>query len=114
MRPVQQSNLSEEAIFATLTLCMKKLLSFAALCLLAASCSNQPKQTDSMVDAKVDSIVGTRMEDINSRAMEDLDRRMSIEVKAKADSIIAARRTGAAGRTGAAADTMRTSPQPLP
>jgi hypothetical protein len=70
---------------------MKTLLPI--ILLLLASC--QPKDlehTDSYVDAKVDSIVGSRMEEINRRAMEDLDQRMTIEVKQKADSIIAARR----------------------
>ena len=70
---------------------MKKLLPIALL--LLAGCSQTSEHTDSFVNAKVDSIVGTRMEEINRRAMEDLDQRMTIEVKAKADSIIAARRS---------------------
>ena len=95
------SNLPEEAIFVTLTLCMNKpaLLAFV---LLAASCSRENKQTYSMVNAKVDSIVGTRMEEINRRAMEDLDQRMTIDVKAKVDSILQARRKAAAADTIAA------------
>lgn len=44
--------------------------------------------SESQKHAKVDSIVGTRLDDLNRLAMEDLDRRKSIEVKAKADSIV--------------------------
>jgi hypothetical protein len=87
---------------------MKYLLPVAIIVLFVVSCNDKVEQTDSSVDAKVDSIVGTRMEEINRRAMEDLDQRMTIEVKAKADSIVAARR--AAAGTGAAT----TSQQPLP
>lgn len=46
--------------------------------------------SESQKHAKVDSIVGTHLEDLNRMAMEDLDRRKSIEVKAKADSIVQA------------------------
>jgi len=71
---------------------MKQLLLFALFILLASSCKEKVAHSDSFVNAKVDSIVGTRMEEINRRAMEDLDQRMTIEVRAKADSIIAARK----------------------
>lgn len=76
---------------------MKNLLLFAILTLFLGACSQKVEQSDSDVDAKVDSIVGSRMEEINTRAMEDLDQRMTIEVKAKADSIINARRAAANG-----------------
>lgn len=72
---------------------MKHLLLIGCLTLLAISCRNRGEvHNDSYVQAKVDSIVGSRLEEINRKAMEDLDQRMTIEVKAKADSIIAARR----------------------
>lgn len=71
---------------------VKKFLPIAAIAL--AACSQNPEHTDSFVHAKVDSIVGSRMEEINRKAMEDLDQRMTIEVKQKADSIIAARKAG--------------------
>lgn len=70
---------------------MKKLL---PVVLLLAACNQNNGHNDSYVNAQVDSIVGARMEEINRQAMEDLDHRMAIEVKQKADSIIAARRTG--------------------
>jgi hypothetical protein len=62
-------------------------------CLLIAftACNQDNQHTDSYVHARVDSIVGARMEEINRHAMEDLDQRMTIEVRQKADSIIAAR-----------------------
>ena len=90
------SNLPEAAIFAVLTFRMKHLLALALIVLTLSACGKKAAQTDSMVDAKVDSIVGARMEEINRKAMEDLDQRMTIEVKAKADSIIAARQAASA------------------
>jgi len=72
---------------------MKYLLLLVMVLITLISC--QPKtntHNDSYVHAQVDSIVGSRMMDINARAMEDLDQRISIEVKAKADSIIASRK----------------------
>jgi hypothetical protein len=85
---------------------MKKLLPLGLLLLVA--CKTNPEHTDSVVNAKVDSIVGSRMEEISRRAMEDLDQRMAIEVKQKADSMIAARR---AMDTVGAAQTP--APQPI-
>jgi hypothetical protein len=88
---------------------MKKLFPFVIL--LFTACREDLEHTDSYVDAKVDSIVGSRMEEINRRAMEDLDQRMTIEVKQKADSIIAARRAAAAGDTAAiSATSLRPAP----
>ncbi len=45
---------------------------------------------ESEINAKIDSIVGERLQEINTKAMEDLNNRISIEVKAKTDSIMAA------------------------
>lgn len=72
---------------------MKK--SFLALLLvpfLLAACSDKQKElSETEIKAKVDSLVGVKMEELNRQSMEDLDRRLSIEVKAKADSILQAR-----------------------
>jgi hypothetical protein len=46
--------------------------------------------TKQQLKAKADSIVAIKKADINQQAAEDLDRRTSIEVKAKADSIVEA------------------------
>lgn len=90
---------------------MKVLL---PLLLLLGVVSCQPKaevHDEAWRKAQIDSIVGSRMEEINQRAMEDLDQRMSIVVKQKADSILAARE--AAAPKPAAADSARTTP-PMP
>ncbi len=57
-----------------------------------ASCSSEKEQAmnQSQYDAKVDSLVGDKMNDLFMQSMEDRDRRISIEVKPKADSIVAA------------------------
>lgn len=57
-----------------------------------ASCSGEKEQAmnQSQYDAKVDSLVGDKMNDLFMQSMEDRDRRISIEVKPKADSIVAA------------------------
>lgn len=73
---------------------MKKLVFPAiAATLLFTACQNEvaPGMTENEMDAKVDSIVGTRLDELNQQATEDLDRRVAIEVKPKADSIVAAR-----------------------
>ncbi|WP_276134770.1 hypothetical protein [Polluticoccus soli] len=62
----------------------------AAIVSLGACKAKKQAITQSRIDAKVDSLVAIKMEEINALAMEDLDRRMSIEVKAKADSIVQA------------------------
>ena len=71
---------------------MKQYLVATALgVLLFAGCKEKNTElSPSAIQAKVDSLVGIRMEELNNQAMDDLDRRMSIEVKAKADSIVAA------------------------
>jgi len=70
-----------------------------------ASCvdTKQKNLTASQIHAQADSLVGARMEEINRQAMEDLDHRIAIEVKAKADSIVAA-------KTGHADTTKKTPP----
>lgn len=70
---------------------MQKIITIIALTTIMAACgSKEHKMTDSERQARVDSMVGTRLEEINRQAMEDRDRRMAIEVKAKADSIVQA------------------------
>ena len=59
--------------------------------LTACSDNKQHTLSQSDIQAKVDSIVGSRMADLNKQSVEDLENRMAIDVKAKADSIIAAR-----------------------
>lgn len=61
------------------------------IALFFAACKSKDEAiTRSQEQAKVDSMVALKVEEVNRLAMEDLDRRMSIEVKAKADSIVAA------------------------
>lgn len=72
---------------------MKKLLfpaAFAAV--LFTSCGNNaaPAMDSNAINAKVDSIVGEKLDELSEEAQQDLDRRMAIEVKPKADSIVAA------------------------
>jgi len=71
---------------------MKKGL-FVVLLMAGLSACSADHQTvkESQRDAMIDSMVALRMEEISRQAAEDLDRRRSIEVKAKADSIVAAR-----------------------
>lgn len=56
--------------------------------ILTACQAKQEGMKESQRNAIADSIVGVRMEDVNRQALEDLDRRIAIEVKAKADSIV--------------------------
>lgn len=72
---------------------MKKLLFPAAIAtLMFTACGQQaaPVMDESTINAKVDSTVGTKLDELNQQATEDLDRRIAIEVKPKADSIVAA------------------------
>jgi hypothetical protein len=56
------------------------------------SCTEkQQVLTKKDVQHKVDSLIQLKTEEINRQANEDLDYRTAIEVKAKADSIVAAR-----------------------
>lgn len=75
---------------------MKNLIPILTLAFAISACTTKTEQhSDSYIRAKVDSIVGTRLQEMNAKSMEDLDQRMTIEVKAKADSIIAARQAQA-------------------
>lgn len=67
------------------------LLSISFLTL--AACGDKAATNTAASDqAIIDSMVAQRLDEINTKAMEDLDYRMSIEVKQKADSIVAQRR----------------------
>ena len=58
------------------------------------ACSQKEKiMTKKEMQVMTDSIVATKTADIHKEAAEDLDRRKSIEVKAKADSIVEAWQT---------------------
>lgn len=62
---------------------------------LLSSCTPQVKRvSDKEVAAKADSIVRQRQADIKKAAADDLEKRMAIEVKAKADSIVDVRLHG--------------------
>lgn len=62
------------------------------LSLLFSACTRkeEPVLTKQQMKARADSIVAIKKADISQQAAEDLDRRSSIEVKAKADSIVEA------------------------
>ena len=63
--------------------------------IVGTSCADKEKRIkESQVQAKIDSLVGIRVNQLAVQSMEDLDRRMSIEVKPKADSIFAAWKAG--------------------
>jgi len=66
-------------------------LSITLMIFLASCQADQKSISESQRDAMIDSVVATKTEEISRQASEDLDRRRSIEVKAKADSILAAR-----------------------
>jgi hypothetical protein len=85
----------------------------ALLFFAVSSCNEEEKQfSETAIHAKADSIVGARAMELNQQAMDDLEKRMAIEVKAKADSIIAARnpnnpkRAAATPATETPTDTM--------
>ncbi len=63
--------------------------------LLTACGEGRNPLSESAVNAKIDSLVGERTKGLIQQSEEDLDRRLSIEVKAKADSIVAARKAAA-------------------
>lgn len=70
---------------------MIKTVFFLLPFLFLFSCqADQNSISESERDAKIDSLVGVRMQEITRQATEDLDRRKAIEIKAKADSIVAA------------------------
>lgn len=75
---------------------MKKLIiPVAVLAITFAACQGDAgtSMTDEQINAKADSIVGEQLDDLNREANEDLDRRMSIDVKLMADSIVEAETT---------------------
>lgn len=71
---------------------MKKIILIGTgVIALMASCGGKEEAiSESEKRAKVDSLVGVRQEEVVKEATEDLDRRMAIEVKQKADSIVEA------------------------
>lgn len=71
---------------------MKKLIIPAAVLFLAASCTqeNKPVMSESDMQRKTDSLAAEKMNGMVEQANEELDRRIAIEVKPKADSIVAA------------------------
>ena len=73
--------------------------------LLTACSSRKPTLSSSAIDAKIDSLVGERSKGLIQQSEEDLDRRLSIEVKAKADSLVAVRK--GAGTGSVIADTTK-------
>jgi hypothetical protein len=82
------------------------------LSLFLTACQAREKgMKESEREAIIDSIVGMRVEEVNRQAMEDLDRRMSIDVKAKADSIVLSRQNPVKGK---AAPPDNTIPNNLP
>jgi len=71
---------------------MKKWSGLMLLVLGTAACTEKKNvMSQSEINMKVDSLMAIRMQDMNMKYMEDLNNRMTIEVKAKADSINAAR-----------------------
>ncbi|RYD56532.1 MAG: hypothetical protein EOP56_12625 [Sphingobacteriales bacterium] len=69
---------------------MNRLAIAAVASVFLFSCKAEPQKalTPAEIKAKTDSIVAVRAVDVRSQADEDLDRRMSIEVKVKADSLM--------------------------
>jgi hypothetical protein len=56
------------------------------------SCTKEaPPPSKKEINAAIDSLVSQRVQDLQAQASADLDRRIAIEVKAKADSILDAR-----------------------
>lgn len=91
---------------------MNKVLPAILLAILAlASCSKEtPQLSRQQMNQKIDSIIKASTRESDERARLDLDRRMKIEVKVKADSILNARlHPGAAAVKPAA-----TTPVPVP
>lgn len=70
------------------------IITSISLLLLSACGNKEDVHTAASDQATIDSLVAQRLEEINLKAMEDLDYRLSIEVKQKADSIVAHRTGG--------------------
>lgn len=71
---------------------MKLLIVSGLAILLLSGCTRKVEMSESMKKATVDSIVGSQMKDIRLQAQEDLDQRMTIELRAKTDSVLQARK----------------------
>ncbi len=67
---------------------MKGLVTIACLVLLASCAKEERTLTQKEIKAKADSIIATKVPSLEEQAAIDLDARMSIEVKAKTDSIV--------------------------
>lgn len=87
------------------------VLLFIPFALAACGGGREKELTENEIKQKVDSLVGAKVEELNRQSMEDLDRRLSIEVKAKADSMVQARLAGIKPDTAkpAVADTAHRS-----
>lgn len=70
------------------------IITSISLLLLSACGNKEDVHTAASDQATIDSLVAQRLEEVNLKAMEDLDYRLSIEVKQKADSIVAQRTGG--------------------
>lgn len=84
---------------------MKNFL-FLVLCgvVLLAACGEKKNNnnTETSIHARADSTFGALIMDINQRAIDDLEKRITIEVKAKADSIVEQRLYGTTKKTSEA------------
>jgi len=79
--------------------------------LAAAACGQSSQQVaQATIDARIDSLVGARMPALVQQYAEDLDKRQAIEVKVKADSIVAAR----TGKAPAPAPAQQPPALPIP
>ena len=69
----------------------KTVLALAIIATGLASCSKEPQQlSKQQIKQKIDSITTARIKESDMQSQVDLQRRIKIEVKAKADSIVAA------------------------
>ncbi|OSZ78760.1 hypothetical protein CAP35_11080 [Chitinophagaceae bacterium IBVUCB1] len=64
------------------------IASITLMALLAACAKEERTLTQKEIKAKADSIIATKLPSIEEQAAIDLDARISIEVKAKTDSIV--------------------------
>jgi hypothetical protein len=87
-------------------------LLFVPLVISACGSGKEKALTDNEIKQKVDSLVGVKVEALNRQSMEDLDRRLSIEVKQKADSMVQARMAGIHPDTTQPAANNTTKPTP--
>lgn len=71
---------------------MKLLFVSGLLILSLSACTQKVEMSESMKKATVDSLVRIRMKDLREQAREDLDQRMTIELRAKTDSVLQARK----------------------